>query len=455
MKKTWIAALILVLVLSMTACGAGEAKTLTGTWKVDSVEVDGAEFSLAEMEAMGESDLSQTQIVIKDGGKAYVAEPGYSNIVDWSETKNGICLDGEECEIKDGMICLDTYEGILRFKKVSDSQVIEKPTEPEDQTGTAEPEDKETEPAEAESVFSPDAEPVDGEVYVSEDFEFVQYTDGSIALTKYVGKDTSVTISAEIAGYPVSRIGAGAFEDCGDVEKIFLWADIISIGEGAFRNCTKLDSFTIPDTVTAIADAAFENCTSMKSVYIWGDITGIGNSAFRNCAALESVNIPASCEAIGESAFEGCTSLESVTYWGENVTCGADAFADCPNLKKLPKEIIYAKGTSDEKPKTDAPAAETEPTAAETGTTGMRPEFKEAMDAYEAFYDEYCDFMAEYQKNPTDLKLVTQYGKLLTRMAEADAAFGKWEESDLNDAELKYYLEVNNRVMQKLVDAAG
>lgn len=501
MKKTWIAALILVLVLSMTACGAGEAKTLTGTWKVDSVEVDGAEFSLAEMEAMGESDLSQTQIVIKDGGKAYVAEPGYSNIVDWSETKNGICLDGEECEIKDGMICLDTYEGILRFKKVSDSQVIEKPAEPEDQTGTAEPEDKETEPAEAESVFSPDAEPVDGEVYVSEDFEFVQYTDGSIALTKYVGKDTSVTISAEIAGYPVSRIGAGAFEDCGDVEKIFLWADIISIGEGAFRNCTKLDSFTIPDTVTAIADAAFENCTSMKSVYIWGDITGIGNSAFRSCAALESVNIPASCEAIGESAFEGCTSLESayiwgettsigssafrscaalervtiptecrtigesafegctslesVTYWGENVTCGADAFADCPNLKKLPKGIIYAKGTSDEKPKTDAPAAETEPTAAETGTTGMRPEFKEAMDAYEAFYDEYCDFMAEYQKNPTDLKLVTQYGKLLIRMAEADAAFGKWEESDLNDAELKYYLEVNNRVMQKLVDAAG
>lgn len=105
MKKTWIAALILV--LSMTACGAGEAKTLTGTWKVDSVEVDGAEFSLAEMEAMGESDLSQTQIVIKDGGKAYVAEPGYSNIVDWSETKNGIRLDGEECEIKDGMICLD------------------------------------------------------------------------------------------------------------------------------------------------------------------------------------------------------------------------------------------------------------------------------------------------------------------------------------------------------------
>ncbi len=27
---------------------------------------------------------------------------------------------------------------------------------------------------------------------------------------------------------------------------------------------------------------------------------------------------------------------------------------------------------------------------------GMRPKFKEAMDSYEAFYDEYCTFMKKY-----------------------------------------------------------
>ena len=83
------------------------------------------------------------------------------------------------------------------------------------------------------------------------------------------------------------------------------------------------------------------------------------------------------------------------------------------------------------------------------------PEFKEAMDAYEAFYDEYCDFMIRYQDNPTDLMLVAQYGQLLIKMAEVNEAFEKWDESELNNEELKYYLEVSSRVMQKLVDVTG
>lgn len=93
--------------------------------------------------------------------------------------------------------------------------------------------------------------------------------------------------------------------------------------------------------------------------------------------------------------------------------------------------------------------------SAASSANGMRPEFKEAMDAYEAFYDEYCEFMVSYQKNPSDLKLIAQYGRLMTKMVDVNAAFEKWDESDLNNEELKYYLEVNSRVMQKLVDVTG
>ena len=85
----------------------------------------------------------------------------------------------------------------------------------------------------------------------------------------------------------------------------------------------------------------------------------------------------------------------------------------------------------------------------------MRPEFKEAMDAYEAFYDEYCEFMVEYQKNPTDLTLLAKYGELMIKVTEMDKAFEEWEEGEMNDAELKYYLEVSNRIMQKLIDVAA
>ena len=82
----------------------------------------------------------------------------------------------------------------------------------------------------------------------------------------------------------------------------------------------------------------------------------------------------------------------------------------------------------------------------------IRPEFKEAMDSYEAFYDEYCDFMKKYNENPGDLKLLGEYSDMLEKLAEMDEKFSAWEEEDLNAAELKYYAEVNGRVTQKLLD---
>lgn len=86
---------------------------------------------------------------------------------------------------------------------------------------------------------------------------------------------------------------------------------------------------------------------------------------------------------------------------------------------------------------------------------GMRPEFKEAMDSYEAFYDEYCDFLQEYEKNPTDLKLIMEYAGMVSKLADMEEKFEAWNDGDLNNAEMKYYLEVTNRISQKLIDVAG
>lgn len=88
-------------------------------------------------------------------------------------------------------------------------------------------------------------------------------------------------------------------------------------------------------------------------------------------------------------------------------------------------------------------------------SSGIDPDFKAAMDAYESFYVEYCDFMKKYAANPTDFTLLAKYADMLSKAEEMDKAFEEWDEDDLNDEELKYYLEVNNRVMQMLVDVAG
>ena len=37
------------------------------------------------------------------------------------------------------------------------------------------------------------------------------------------------------------------------------------------------------------------------------------------------------------------------------------------------------------------------------------------MDAYEAFYKDYCDFMKIYNDNPSDLELLSQYMDILSQ----------------------------------------
>ena len=98
-------------------------------------------------------------------------------------------------------------------------------------------------------------------------------------------------------------------------------------------------------------------------------------------------------------------------------------------------------------------AAETEATETEAETSaGMRPEFKEAMDAYEAFYQEYCEFMKKYQENPMDLTLLAGYADMITKEQEMTSALDKWKSDDMNDAEMKYYIEVTARIEKMMID---
>ena len=91
-----------------------------------------------------------------------------------------------------------------------------------------------------------------------------------------------------------------------------------------------------------------------------------------------------------------------------------------------------------------------EPTEAKTDE--LRADFKAAMDSYEEYMDEYVDFMKKYQKNPTDLTLLTEYAEMMSNYAQWLEDFEKWESEDMNDAELAYYLEVQERVNKKLLE---
>ncbi len=95
---------------------------------------------------------------------------------------------------------------------------------------------------------------------------------------------------------------------------------VVGIGENAFKDCTDVTAFFLPDTVTSIGAYAFENCTSLAQAVLPAGLDSIGDGAFWKCAGLVSISLPASVRSIGSCAFYQCTGLESVVVLGKSTS---------------------------------------------------------------------------------------------------------------------------------------
>ena len=83
----------------------------------------------------------------------------------------------------------------------------------------------------------------------------------------------------------------------------------------------------------------------------------------------------------------------------------------------------------------------------------IRDEIKEAIDSYEAFVDEYCKFMENY--DTSDLSSIAKYTDLLSKEVEMSQKFEDIEDMELSDAEELYYSEVSIRCLKKMSEAAS
>lgn len=132
-------------------------------------------------------------------------------------------------------------------------------------------------------------------------------------IPQYTNEIKTVTIEPG-----VKRL-VGTFQNCYNLTIVNM-SDTVTveeIGNNAFADCKKLESITIPDSVTKIGAYAFKGCTSLKEVIIPDSVEEISEHAFDGCASVKDVTIGQGVEKIGKNAFANCTLLSSVTNLGK------------------------------------------------------------------------------------------------------------------------------------------
>ena len=109
------------------------------------------------------------------------------------------------------------------------------------------------------------------------------------------------------------------------------------ITSNTFKNLSKLESITFPNSLTEIHSQAFYNCDNLTDVTITS-ATSIGEKAFKDCDKLVTATIDATTISI--EAFNGCDSLKIVTI-GPNITLiDKNAFYPCENITHIYCEAL-------------------------------------------------------------------------------------------------------------------
>jgi len=210
---------------------------------------------------------------------------------------------------------------------------------------------------------------------------------------------TELIIPDNIAGIPVTVIGASAFYNNKDIVYVEIPDSVIEIGERAFQNCTALKTVVIGKGVKTIGSLSFYNTTAMEElyfnataaetvvassngtrpfmgmgkstdgtkVYIGANVESIpsylfcvyisyntsyhniasitfengsvcksiGDSAFAVCDKITEFVIPETVETIGVSAFSGCSMLKEIYVPDSVKSIGKNAFSGCVGLEKV------------------------------------------------------------------------------------------------------------------------
>ena len=133
----------------------------------------------------------------------------------------------------------------------------------------------------------------------------------------------------------VSTIGRAAFGSCSNLTEITIPSGVAVIASNTFGNCISLKRVSLPLSVVAIDDYAFSGCVELDRVTLPPSLMTIGGYAFSGCSTLQEVDLPPLLAHIGAGAFNKCVALTTVTIPANVASIGAGSFANCDRLAAI------------------------------------------------------------------------------------------------------------------------
>lgn len=294
-------------------------------------------------------------------------------------------------EVASGFESFMTDEAPVIPQEPVEPEDPENPVDPEDPVTPEDPVDPDepTEPELPEDPVEPEnpnfisfADPIVKEMCISA-FDFdndgaISYVEAAAVRDLSLMKLTSRTFTSfdELKYFTkLKEIPSKYFKNCTRLSSVTLPESIETISDEAFKNCTSLSRINIPEKLTSILRLAFEGCKSLKrvdissletlfrldygmdqpnysipmyygaSLYYNGSelheitvpesITVIRQLALAGCANLKSLHIPGNVTSVGQQALSGCISLEEVTIHDDVGEFDIGVFDECTALKEI------------------------------------------------------------------------------------------------------------------------
>ena len=191
----------------------------------------------------------------------------------------------------------------------------------------------------------------------------VKGEEAEVTFTNYTGNSYAddVVIPSQVTfegkTYPVTAIGHSAFRNCTRLKSLTLPNTIKRIGKYAFSDCYLLRSLTVPSSVTVIDNAAFIGCYLLSNVTLNNGLKSIEYFAFFDTPSLSVVNVPSTVTNVSDGAFmysgvkrvtlgnsvsnlndytfNNCFYLTDVTIGDKVKNIGDYVFEGCTNLMSV------------------------------------------------------------------------------------------------------------------------